>query len=353
MARPFEIARPSRVRQRYRRAELAGPGRVGAHARRQLREQQRRWLRARWHLILMVTASAGLVAVAIHAFVWKPVAPYVVGSVLASAGWWIYTMMLETGGLVSKRMGVAAEEWTASELRSLRKRGWRVVNHVMIQRADVDHALLGPGGFIALETKFRSDWPSAERNLGTMAWQAKRSARDLQARLGTWKPAVRPVVVMWGPDVRRHFAETFEHEEVTFCPGHLLREFIKSMPDTIGADDVAKAFTHLDEYVKKRDAGEVAVAGELPRTMAQVVQHALAVTASALLAAMAVLSPVGIRPAGLWSIVAAAVLVIGAVLTRRRWPRASRLQQVTASIIATSAGLGGLLATATLFFIAR
>ena len=158
---------------------------------------------------------------------------------------------------------------------------------------------------------------------------------------------------MWGADVRRHFAETVEHDEVTFCPGHLLREFIESMPDTIGADDVGKAFANLDEYVQKRDVGEIAAAGEIPRTMAQLVQHALVITASALLSAIVVLTPVSIRPAGLWSIVAAAVLVVGAVLIRRRWPRAARLQRVTTSIITTSAGLGCLLATATLFFIAR
>jgi len=168
VARPLGSAIQARLRQRQRLAELAGVGRVGAQSRRQLHDQQLRWLRARWHLILMVASIAGAVAAATHFLVWAPVAPYVVGGTLASAAWWIYTMMLETGGLVSKRAGVAAEEWTASELRPLRRRGWTLVNHVMIEKSNVDHALLGLGGFVAIETKYRSDWSAASKDLGAI-----------------------------------------------------------------------------------------------------------------------------------------------------------------------------------------
>ena len=87
-----------RLRRRYRLAELSSDRRVGAQSRRQLRDEQRHWLRLQWRLIVMAGAFASVVAAAIHAFAWKPVAPYVVGAVLTSAGWWIYTLMLETGG---------------------------------------------------------------------------------------------------------------------------------------------------------------------------------------------------------------------------------------------------------------
>ena len=77
-----------------------------------------------------VPPGAHAFAAATHSLVWSHVAPYVVGGTLASAAWWIYPMMLEPGGLVSKRSGVAAEEWKASALRPLRRRRWTLVNHV-------------------------------------------------------------------------------------------------------------------------------------------------------------------------------------------------------------------------------
>lgn len=52
------------------------------------------------------------------------------------------------------------EQWTADELRKLRRHGWRIVNHVILERRDVDHLTLGPRGFFTIETEFRS---SADR----------------------------------------------------------------------------------------------------------------------------------------------------------------------------------------------
>lgn len=127
--------------------------------------RQRRWLRRPWLAIMLVTVLAGLAAGFVHVFVWQPVAPYAIGALLASAAWWVYAMMLETGGIASKRSGITAEEWTADELRKLRREGWTVVNHVMLVHADVDHVVLGPGGFLAIETKFRSDCPRHSRGV--------------------------------------------------------------------------------------------------------------------------------------------------------------------------------------------
>ncbi len=223
----------------------------------------------------------------------------------------------------------------------------------MLQKSDVDHALLGPGGFVAVETKFRSDWSAAAKDLGAMVRQAKQAARDLQARLRVWTPAVRPVVVMWGPELRQHFAATFERDGVTFCPGHLLRDFITTLNDEVAGDDVRRAYDNLDEYVRRSDSGEVEESGELPRTITQALHDSIFVAACAFVSAMIVLAPVGAKPAGLWSIVVAAVLVAVAVLSRRKWQREVRVQRVTTSIIATSAGLGCLLSVAMLFFINR
>jgi hypothetical protein len=36
-------------------------------------------------------------------------------------------------------MGATAEQWTASELRPLRRSGWRLINHYLL-RSEIDHA---------------------------------------------------------------------------------------------------------------------------------------------------------------------------------------------------------------------
>jgi hypothetical protein len=253
-------------------------------------------------------------------------------------------MMLETGGLASWRSGIIGEQLTADELRQLRREGWIVVNHVMLEWRDVDHVLLGPAGFLAIETKFRSEWGHDKRDLSSMAQTALEDARDVGMRLQQWKTDVKPIVVMWGPDVSSCFPDIFEHKEVTFCPGLLLREHIRSLPNKLEADQVHNAFTFLDNYVKTRDPGEVHVSGEIPRTAGQVATDLWAVGAAWTVSMMAVLSPASLPPTGAWSIAVAAAGLIAGLLIRRRWSQSPRVQRVTTAIITTCAGLGIVLA---------
>ena len=192
MAKTIETAIPVRLRDRHRRAQLASDRRAGTHSRREVRALQRRWLRRHWMPIVLVAVLAIVMAGFINVFVWQPAAPYAIGALLASAAWWVYTMMLETGGVTPKRSGITAEQWTADELRKLRK-GWWVVNHVMLVNSDVDHVLLGPGGFLAVETKFRSDWGNGMQNLESMARTAHNSAHDVASRLRLKTRRVQPL----------------------------------------------------------------------------------------------------------------------------------------------------------------
>jgi hypothetical protein len=118
-----------------------------------------------------------------------------VGCATIVATQWLW--IVQATGTASLAMGEQAEQFTASLLR--KRRGWRVVNHVNLRMADIDHVLLGPDGIFAIETKWSShDW-STERLEGAAA-QAARNARDLGlwADLRAYGP-VRPLVVVWGP----------------------------------------------------------------------------------------------------------------------------------------------------------
>jgi hypothetical protein len=100
-------------------------------------------------------------------------------------------------------MGDLGEQWTASELRKLRRRGWRLVNHVMLKNRDIDHVLVGPGGVLAVETKWSAQqwsWSPADERLIHATRTVQTSAHDLQLwhdlkSLGVSE--VRSVVFVW------------------------------------------------------------------------------------------------------------------------------------------------------------
>ena len=146
-----------------------------------------------------------------------------------------------------------AQEWTADELRRLHPHGWLSVDHVTLEHGEVDHALLGPGGFFAIENRLSSDWSFDKLDLGPIIRSAHTSACDLGARMRLRALRVRPLVVLWGPEVHTHFLENFEQDGVMFLRGDHLREYIRSLPSEVRDDEVQSAFAYLNDYLRWRD----------------------------------------------------------------------------------------------------
>jgi hypothetical protein len=303
-------------------------------------------VRAHWRAELIVLGLVATSTLGAHVFLPRSVMPYTIGAIVASGGWWLYVVMLQTGGLINKQVGVMAEEWTAWDLQKLRKHGWYLVNHVMLEHVDIDHALIGPGGFFAIETKYRSDWQYARKDLAEIAGRAIDSARRLEPRMGLRPRSVRPMVVMWGPAIAEQFDTPFEEHGITFCPGHRLPSYFGELSSDVGAGEVATAYENLSAYVRKRDRGETALAGTQPRSIDRVVNDAVAVAFGTVAAALAVASPVSISPQGLWGVAAAVAICSGALAVRRRWPASTRTRVVTTAVLTTAAGVGVLLAAA-------
>lgn len=334
------LAIPARIRERRRIVQLASDRRTGAHSRRLLRTRQLRWIRIHWQLCVLTVPLCVALTALVVLVVPQPFAPYVVGALVASVGWMIYVLMLETGGLAPLRSGIIAEERTASELRTFHRRGWNTVNHVMLEHGDADHALVGPGGFFAVETKFRSNWADASPYLNDIARAAAETARLLGLRMGPKGRYVRALVVLWGPDVRESFGACREVNGVMFCPGALLSDFLDALPRVVEPAEIRSAFVRLSKYVRNRDIGEVAKSGELPRTVSEGVNDLSAVCATAVVLALAILAPFDRRPVGVWSAAAAAATIGIAVLSRRWRPANPRLRLVTTAAVATAGGLG-------------
>jgi nuclease-like protein len=332
----------SRLSDRRRSALLSSRGRTGAQSRRQVRSMERDWLRDHWTVLVGFLLGVSAMAAAVIWLAPPWLAPFVAGAMVASASWWVYVLMLETGGIANKRAGITAEEQTAAELRRLRSRGWRTINHVMLAKGDVDHAVLGPGGFFAVETKFKTDWSQAERDFGQWTRSAQASARGLGSRIAPKERRVRPLVVLCGPSVRDRYPVPFERDGVTFCPaGHLLA-FLRAEPLEVDESEVRAAFDTLAGYVDHLDAHETATSGPLPRVATESINDVAAITVAFVVTALAVLAPSRIPPSGMWCVATALVALAAGFWVRHLRPQGVRIIRVTTTVITTAAGLGGL-----------
>lgn len=347
MAKSMNETFPARLSDRYRRFQLASDRRTGAHSRREVRDLQSAWVRKNWWPILVLATIAAIMSAIAYLLLWESVRQFAVGAIVTSAAWWLYLLMLDASGIVAKRNGIEGELSTASELRKLQREGWMVVNHVMVKGSDVDHIALGPGGFVALETKYRTDWASCIQYLDSMRHQATRSAWDAQGRIGAKRKAVRAVLVMWGPKVLESFPTIREVDGVAICPGPMLREYLLSLPSTTPADEVTRAFDELNSYVMNRDAREIVTHGELPRDVSQITLDLGAVGMAAMLSALLILAPISVGPDGVWAVATASAIVVVGWLARRRWANSVRAQRLTTAVITVGLGLGVLLLLAT------
>lgn len=334
MVRDTDTLFSRKLRERRRAHQLSADTRAGAYSRRALESTQLEWLRTnRWAVAILLGGCVALAVVA-QVVATNRFSPYMVGAVLASGPWLLYTTMLNTDGAHGVRSGVRGEVLTAGQLRRL-SGGWRVVNHVMLEASDVDHAALGPGGFFAIETKYRSDWTAAKPYFDGIAAQARKSAFGLRGRLGRTSHTVQPVVAMWGPGLLDAFQGVFTHANVTFCPGPLLRQHLASLAELVGAADVQAAFDGLDHYIERRDQGELNDAGPY-RSLNDRVNDAGAISIAVTLSLMIVL----FAPGGIIGKAVAAAAVIGvAIWFRVRGPRGYRTQLVALAVIIAAVAL--------------
>src|SRR5579859_5197607 len=142
-----------RIRVMRRRRELAGQQRVGRFARRGAWNRQREWARRFWPVLVTVlvgpTAVLSPLAIVEHG----TARGALLGAGAVSGVWLAVLVTLLCSGAAASVMAAAAEEWTAVDLRRLRRRGWRLVNGLQLRdQADIDHIAVGPAGVLVVET---------------------------------------------------------------------------------------------------------------------------------------------------------------------------------------------------------
>lgn len=268
--------------------------------------------------------------------------PYAHGVLVSSAVWMLYMLMVQSGGIANQQVGVMAEEWTAQQLRPAQRAGWHVVHDVAMQYGNLDHALIGPGGVLAVETKYRYDWTSVTtEDLELMARQARQEARSLSFRIGMRGRGVTPIVAVWNGRTSGVLESEFDHGGVRFCPARSISAVIAELPVISDAGEISDRFARLSDYVTIREVGLLAERGPAPRTLSEIHDDVTAaiLTFCGVLLAMAMLASV--RPVGAWSGLFGLVAVIASLVLRRRYAASSRIRLCTTVTTATAVGLIG------------
>jgi hypothetical protein len=212
---------------------------------------------------------------------------YAAGLLTATIVGFLAHQVTQMAGTSGAAMGEIAEQWTAQELRKLRRQGWRVVNHLMLRVWDIDHVLVGPGGVYAVETKWSAQpWElnPPDARITSAVRQAKSNARDLSL----WQPIkavgavpARAVVVLWGgmADAMRVDAPVFI-DDVVVVTGRMLDGWRTSLPEAGLTDEQVEAcWRAIEAQARIRDARE----GPPPDSIWTIVVRYLAVFAASLI----------------------------------------------------------------------
>ena len=323
-----------------RRMRLAGNKRAGRWARNRAWSTQVDYLRRVWlQLLGFLALGIALLSAASLLIPNLYMRGLALGVGATSLVAMILTWVIQVTGTAPIMMGEQGEQWTASELRKLRRSGWRLVNHVLLKTGDIDHVLVGPGGIFAVETKWSSwDWaPTADdKRLIGSAKQVAASANSLTLwtelrRTGVGR--VQPIVFVWGPG-SSGIDSVIDVAGTQVIPGQAATRWRRGLPTgVLDAKQVESAWQVLDKQVRMRDPRE-AEQQPAPRSLAYWGYSMIGALVVAGLGALAVAETARWTSSDLWTVVAALAL-LGLGLLGMRVPR------IRLFALAWSAGVAG------------
>lgn len=249
---------------RRRSRELASDRRAGEWARTKARRAQYQFIRRNWRPVTVLAAVTVLPGVAAAALLPPPVAGFLLGVLFTSVGAAVWFLAVQATGTAPTMAGDTAEQWTAQELRRLRRKGWRLVNRVTLKHKDIDHVLIGPGGAYAIETKWTATaWrlDASDDRIRRAAVQASDNGQDLN-RWHAFKSlgvSVEPVVFLWGAGLADLASEqsVWRLHGVDVVIGARAKKWRQQLDaERLSADQINGAWSALDVHSQKRDAFE-------------------------------------------------------------------------------------------------
>jgi len=210
--------------------------------------------------ILIGTKAAGL-------HVSSQVTAFVLGATVASVLWALWTVGLTMGGGSTWAAGAAMEELTGQLLEHL-GRDWVVFHNVpfldgtgrQTHTVDVDHIAVGPSGVLVVETKYTFN--ALDISLATQ-FQQRRAIRQVRDNAGRVTALLRraapdlritPVVVWWGPNLKRTAEVIRQAGDVLVVRGVDSREWLTSMAfrATETVESSQRAVVRIEGYLNEQ-----------------------------------------------------------------------------------------------------
>lgn len=280
-----------------------------------------RFVRRNWTMLLLVAVGAGGLGGAALLLVPNIVVrSFAAGFLTATIIGALAHLVSQMTGSGSRAMGELAEQWTASELIRLRRDGWRVVNHVMLQTWDIDHVLVGPGGIYAIETKWSSQpWELVppEGRVSKAAEDTSRNARNLSHWWPMKKVGAGPasaVVVLWGQSTGAPAEQHLTVGAAQVVPATAVDRWRAALPrEGLSQEQVEACWQALEAHVRQRDQRD----GPIPETGAALLTRYFAVVASALLGFLALANLVTAVNSYIWWPSAVLIATVFGVGVRR------------------------------------
>jgi hypothetical protein len=218
-----------------------------------------------WFAVLPIMVFGAMGALFVS-FLPDPENWFLAGVAVCCIPWTLAIIVRDQLGLAAVALGGAAEEWTSRELRQFVRnearagRVWHVVDNVPMHGFDIDHVLIGPGGVIAVETKWSTDgwakpWSLARVEDGSRS--ARTNARHVKGLLRR-EPhrldiPVDSLLVLW-PSRATDIPDL--PDEVVL--GATLKEFCMRLErDRLDSRIVTAAATAIATFVRERDDYEL------------------------------------------------------------------------------------------------
>jgi hypothetical protein len=200
-----------RVSRHLRARQLGGRERVGRYARETAWGLIVSFAHRTWPILIAALLLPTAVGFPFAFLFERGIVRWILIGVFAGSGPWLAVMIVVVmSGASDTFMGLDAEGDTATELRRLRRDGWRLANGVKIRGdEDIDHLVVGAAGVILVESKWsRHRWPLEDlgesfmsERLSEAIEQVKRSTTAAQAqfRAALADVQIHALCVVWSP----------------------------------------------------------------------------------------------------------------------------------------------------------